>query len=236
MPLLGAMRRCPEPSQEQRALRAAWDRLEDKVPDTPQDLRVCVHVWMSRPRSSLLKLFLCVCVCRCVSVHVCLSVSVCDGRCVCVCACLSLCVCVGVCMSVCVCVSVSVCVCVCVSSCPLQLRQCKAELDTYLPAPLDSVGVWLQRVEAVLMEEGGAAHDHAHAAREVRGKQEKLKVCFSRHLVFFPFIFLSHQALSGYMWFLESSQNRSTYCLTQVQSVHQFSHISRCRMSSWCTV
>ncbi|XP_046877069.1 nesprin-2-like isoform X4 [Hypomesus transpacificus] len=95
VPLLGAMRRCPEPSQEQRALRAAWDRLEDK------------------------------------------------------------------------------------------LRQWKAELDTYLPAPLDSVGVWLQRVEAVLMEEGGAAHDHAHAAREARAKQEKLKTSIqemSHHL------------------------------------------------------
>nr|XP_023829384.1 nesprin-2-like [Salvelinus alpinus] len=31
MPLLGAMRRCPEPSEEQRALRAAWDCLEEKV-------------------------------------------------------------------------------------------------------------------------------------------------------------------------------------------------------------
>ncbi|KAK6295335.1 hypothetical protein J4Q44_G00345610 [Coregonus suidteri] len=95
MPLLGAMRRCPEPSEEQRALRAAWDRLEEK------------------------------------------------------------------------------------------LRQCKAELDTYLPAPMDFVGAWLHRMEAVLSEEGGDAQDHARAAKEARVKQEKLKnsmVELSSHL------------------------------------------------------
>ncbi|XP_014000581.2 nesprin-2a isoform X3 [Salmo salar] len=95
MPLLGAMRRCPEPSEEQRALRAAWDCLEEK------------------------------------------------------------------------------------------LRQCKAELDTYLPAPMDFVGAWLHRMEAVLSEEGGNAQDHACAAKEARVKQEKLKnsmVELSSHL------------------------------------------------------
>ncbi|XP_036841097.1 nesprin-2 isoform X1 [Oncorhynchus mykiss] len=95
MPLLGAMRRCPEPSEEQRALRAAWDCLEEK------------------------------------------------------------------------------------------LRQCKVELDTYLPAPMDFVGAWLHRMEAVLSEEGGNAQDHACAAKEARVKQEKLKnsmVELSSHL------------------------------------------------------
>ncbi|CAB1343031.1 unnamed protein product [Coregonus sp. 'balchen'] len=56
-----------------------------------------------------------------------------------------------------------------------QRRPCKAELDTYLPAPMDFVGAWLHRMEAVLSEEGGDAQDHARAAKEARVKQEKLK-------------------------------------------------------------
>ncbi|XP_041951730.1 nesprin-2-like isoform X2 [Alosa sapidissima] len=57
-----------------------------------------------------------------------------------------------------------------------KLQQYNTELDVCLPAPLDTLGLWLQRVEAVLAEEGGVAKDHAHAAREAREKQEQLKV------------------------------------------------------------
>ncbi|XP_031437264.2 nesprin-2a [Clupea harengus] len=66
-----------------------------------------------------------------------------------------------------------------------KLHQYNTELDVCLPAPLDTLGRWLQRVEAVLAEEGGAAKDHSHAAREAREKQEQLKVLvqdMGRHL------------------------------------------------------
>ncbi|KAK5903257.1 hypothetical protein CgunFtcFv8_007054 [Champsocephalus gunnari] len=76
MTLLAAVRRCPELSQEQCALRTAWDRLE------------------------------------------------------------------------------------------AELQRCKADLDSSLPPPLDSVVVWLQRAEEALTEEGGGVTDHAGAAKK----------------------------------------------------------------------
>ncbi|XP_034561323.1 nesprin-2a [Notolabrus celidotus] len=85
MTLLAAIRRCPELSQEQRALKTAWDGLEE------------------------------------------------------------------------------------------ELRKCKADLDSSLPPPLDSVVDWLQRVEAALTEEGGKQKAHADAAKNARAQQDKLK-------------------------------------------------------------
>ncbi|XP_028858074.1 nesprin-2a isoform X4 [Denticeps clupeoides] len=57
-----------------------------------------------------------------------------------------------------------------------KLQQYNSQLDMSLPAPLDSLGQWLQQVEVVLAEEGEVAQDHARAAREARDKQEQLKV------------------------------------------------------------
>ncbi|XP_060907682.1 nesprin-2-like isoform X3 [Labrus mixtus] len=85
MTLLAAVKRCPELSQEQRALRTAWDRLEE------------------------------------------------------------------------------------------ELQRCKADLDSSLPPPLDSVVVWLQRAEAALTEDGGKQREHADAAKDARTQQDKLK-------------------------------------------------------------
>ncbi|XP_074540850.1 nesprin-2a [Halichoeres trimaculatus] len=85
MTLLAAIRRCPELSQEQRALRTAWDSLDE------------------------------------------------------------------------------------------ELQRCKAELDSSLPPPLDSVVVWLQRAEAALTEQGGKEKAHAEAAKDARAQQEELK-------------------------------------------------------------
>ncbi|XP_078030046.1 nesprin-2a isoform X4 [Epinephelus lanceolatus] len=85
MTLLAAIRRCPELSQEQCALRTAWDRLEEK------------------------------------------------------------------------------------------LQRCKADLDSSLPPPLNSVVTWLQRAEAALTEEGGRVGDHADAAKEARAQQDVQK-------------------------------------------------------------
>ncbi|XP_070706002.1 nesprin-2a [Pempheris klunzingeri] len=56
-----------------------------------------------------------------------------------------------------------------------ELQRCKADLDSCLPPPLDSVAVWLQRAEAALTEEGGRVKDHADAAKEARAKQDTLK-------------------------------------------------------------
>ena len=67
------------------------------------------------------------------------------------------------------------CVCVCVNP---QLQRCKADLDSSLPPPLDSVVAWLQRAEAALTEEGGGVKDHAHAAKEARAQQDTQKVVF----------------------------------------------------------
>lgn len=64
---------------------------------------------------------------------------------------------------------------VCVTS---QLQRCKAELDSSLPPPLDSVVVWLQRAEAALTEEGGEEKDHVDAAKEARVQQDTLQVIF----------------------------------------------------------
>ncbi len=59
-----------------------------------------------------------------------------------------------------------------------QLQRRKADLDSSLPPPLDSVVVWLQRAEAALTEEGGTVKDHADAAKEARTQQDTLKVVF----------------------------------------------------------
>lgn len=60
----------------------------------------------------------------------------------------------------------------------LQLQRCKADLDSSLPPPLDSVVVWLQRAEAALTEERGEEKDHADAAKKARVQQDTLKVIF----------------------------------------------------------
>lgn len=65
------------------------------------------------------------------------------------------------------------CVCLCVIP---QLQRCKADLDSSLPPPLDSVVLWLQRAEAALTEDGGGERDHADAAKEARAQQDKLEV------------------------------------------------------------
>ncbi|KAL6486315.1 hypothetical protein MHYP_G00057070 [Metynnis hypsauchen] len=57
-----------------------------------------------------------------------------------------------------------------------RLQQYKTELDAALPAPLHTLGKWLQNMESVLSEEQGDSEDHAGAARDAREKQEKLKV------------------------------------------------------------
>ncbi|XP_036438507.1 LOW QUALITY PROTEIN: nesprin-2 [Colossoma macropomum] len=57
-----------------------------------------------------------------------------------------------------------------------RLQQYKTELDAALPAPLHTLGKWLQNIESVLSEEQGDSEDHAGAARDAREKQEKLKV------------------------------------------------------------
>ncbi|XP_059211817.1 nesprin-1 [Centropristis striata] len=56
-----------------------------------------------------------------------------------------------------------------------ELQRCKADLDSSLPPPLDSVVAWLQRAEAALMEEGGKGKDHADAAKEARAQQDMQK-------------------------------------------------------------
>ncbi len=52
----------------------------------------------------------------------------------------------------------------------------RTELDVGLPAPLNTLGRWLQHIESVLSEDSGSAEDHAIAARDARHKQEQLKV------------------------------------------------------------
>lgn len=58
----------------------------------------------------------------------------------------------------------------------LQLQKCKTDLDVSLPAPLDSVAVWLQHAEEALSEEGETVKDHADVAKEARVQQDTLKV------------------------------------------------------------
>ncbi|KAM6917368.1 uncharacterized protein PEZ65_013189 [Lycodopsis pacificus] len=58
-----------------------------------------------------------------------------------------------------------------------KLREYKVELDTSLPAPLDSVARWLLKTEKALAEEEGDPQDHGRAADDARHKQELLKVC-----------------------------------------------------------
>lgn len=69
-----------------------------------------------------------------------------------------------------------------------QLQRCKAELDSSLPPPLDSVVLWLQRVETVLREDGGEEKDHLVAAKEARVQQDRLKVtlCLMKREQIFP--------------------------------------------------
>lgn len=72
--------------------------------------------------------------------------------------------------------------------CPLhvvpQLQKCKADLDSSLPPPLDSVVVWLQRAEAALAEDGGKEKDHTDAAKDARAQQDTLKVLSRANLIF----------------------------------------------------
>ncbi|KAL7889257.1 hypothetical protein AOLI_G00015150 [Acnodon oligacanthus] len=58
-----------------------------------------------------------------------------------------------------------------------KLREYKTELDLSLPAPLDTVGRWLLRVEEALADGEDDPQDHGRAAQEAREKQELLKVC-----------------------------------------------------------
>nr|XP_020467227.1 nesprin-2-like [Monopterus albus] len=58
-----------------------------------------------------------------------------------------------------------------------KLREYKLELDTSLPAPLDTVACWLLRAEGARAEEDGEPQDHGRAADEAREKQKLLKVC-----------------------------------------------------------
>lgn len=61
-------------------------------------------------------------------------------------------------------------------SVPLQLREYKVELDSSLPAPLDSVAGWLLKTEKALAEEEGDPQDHGRAAADARERQALLKV------------------------------------------------------------
>ncbi|XP_052441872.1 nesprin-2-like isoform X3 [Carassius gibelio] len=95
IPLLSAMRRCTKPSEEQMALRKAWDTMEER------------------------------------------------------------------------------------------LQEYRTELDVGLPAPLNTLGRWLQQMEDVLSEDSGNAEDHALASRDARHKHDQLKVLLedlSQHL------------------------------------------------------
>ncbi|KAK2855974.1 hypothetical protein Q5P01_004709 [Channa striata] len=56
-----------------------------------------------------------------------------------------------------------------------QMQRCKTHLDLSLPAPLDSVILWLQQAEAVITEEGGRMNDHADVAKDARARQATLK-------------------------------------------------------------
>ncbi|XP_059369612.1 nesprin-2-like [Carassius carassius] len=95
IPLLSAMRRCAKPSEEQMALRKAWDTMEER------------------------------------------------------------------------------------------LQEYRTELDVGLPAPLNTLGWWLQQMEDVLSEDSRNAEDHALASRDARHKHDQLKVLLedlSQHL------------------------------------------------------
>ncbi|KTF74081.1 hypothetical protein cypCar_00023655, partial [Cyprinus carpio] len=66
-----------------------------------------------------------------------------------------------------------------------RLQEYRTELDVGLPAPLNTLGRWLQHMEAVLSEDSGSAEDHALASRDARHKHEQLKVLvedLSQHL------------------------------------------------------
>ncbi|KAK2883496.1 hypothetical protein Q8A67_017133 [Cirrhinus molitorella] len=66
-----------------------------------------------------------------------------------------------------------------------RLQEYRTELDVGLPAPLNTLGRWLQHMEAVLSEDSGCTDDHALASRDARHKQEQLKVLvedLSQHL------------------------------------------------------
>ncbi|KAL0164390.1 hypothetical protein M9458_040143, partial [Cirrhinus mrigala] len=55
------------------------------------------------------------------------------------------------------------------------LHEYRTELDVGLPAPLNTLGRWLQHMEAVLSEDSGSTEDLALAARDARHKQEHLE-------------------------------------------------------------
>ena len=80
-------------------------REEEEVPETTNEIHVCVFVCVC----VCLFVYLCVCLCVCVCMHVFVCVHVCVSICDCVC--------VYVCVPVCVCVCAYICVCVCVSVC-----------------------------------------------------------------------------------------------------------------------
>ncbi|XP_067239730.1 nesprin-2-like isoform X4 [Chanodichthys erythropterus] len=66
-----------------------------------------------------------------------------------------------------------------------KLQEYRTELDVALPAPLNTLGRWLQHMETVLSEDSGRTEDHVLAARDARYKQEQLKVLvedLSQHL------------------------------------------------------
>ncbi|KAG1964263.1 nesprin-2 [Pimephales promelas] len=66
-----------------------------------------------------------------------------------------------------------------------KLQEYRTELDVGLPAPLNTLGRWLQHMETVLSEDSGRTEDHVLAARDARHKQEQLKVLveeLSQHL------------------------------------------------------
>ncbi|XP_050993997.1 nesprin-2 isoform X3 [Labeo rohita] len=66
-----------------------------------------------------------------------------------------------------------------------RLQEYRTELDVGLPTPLNTLGRWLQHMEAVLSEDSGSTEDHALAARDARHKQEHLEVLvedLSQHL------------------------------------------------------
>ncbi|KAM3603169.1 uncharacterized protein V6R79_017666 [Siganus canaliculatus] len=56
-----------------------------------------------------------------------------------------------------------------------ELQRRRADLDSSLPSPLDSVALWLQRAEAALTEEDQGEKNHAAAAKKARAQQDTLK-------------------------------------------------------------
>ncbi|XP_051511030.1 LOW QUALITY PROTEIN: nesprin-2-like [Myxocyprinus asiaticus] len=66
-----------------------------------------------------------------------------------------------------------------------RLQEYRTVLDVGLPVPLNTLGQWLQHMEAVLSEENRNTEDSGIAARDARNKQEQIKVLvedLSQHL------------------------------------------------------